>query len=95
MTEEEEDNRCALCERVVARTTRHHLIPVTLHKNKWFRKNFTREEMHTVVPLCRDCHRTVHKFISHKGLGREYNTIEKLLEHPKLGKFVEWVSKRG
>ncbi|MGB3184207.1 MAG: hypothetical protein WBB45_22625 [Cyclobacteriaceae bacterium] len=86
---------CALCKRTVSRTTRHHLIPVTLHKNKWFRKNFTREEMHTTEPLCRDCHRTVHKFISHKELGREYNTIDKLLAHPKLGNFVAWIAKRG
>ncbi|MFA0961339.1 hypothetical protein AB9P05_06010 [Roseivirga sp. BDSF3-8] len=78
----------------MTRTTRHHLIPVTLHKNKWFRKNFSREEMQHTEPLCRDCHRTVHKFIPHKQLGREYNTIERLLEHPKLGNFVKWIAKR-
>lgn len=33
---------CDLCQREQPLTF-HHLIPVCLHKNKWFKKNYTRE----------------------------------------------------
>jgi len=42
------ENKCELCGRENVLTF-HHLIPVTLHKNKWFKKNYTREEMNTGV----------------------------------------------
>ncbi len=32
---------CELCKREVDHTTRHHLIPRTLHRNKWFKKNYS------------------------------------------------------
>jgi len=83
-------NKCELCEREME-TTSHHLIPVSNHKNKWFKKNFTKEEMNVRLDLCGDCHPAIHKFISEKELGKKYNTKEKLLEHPKVSKFVNWV----
>ena len=87
---------CQLCGRITKRgTTEHHLIPRTCHSNKWFKKNFTREQMHTTIDVCRDCHSAIHDLeIKEKDLGRHYNTIEKLLEHPEIGKFVAWVRKR-
>ncbi len=84
---------CELCQREVERTTRHHLIPRTLHKNKWFKKNFTKDEMIQTVDLCKDCHKEIHKFATEKELGRHYNTIEKLLEHEKIRNFVEWLKR--
>jgi hypothetical protein len=85
---------CALCERQVPRTTRHHLIPRTVHKNKWFRKRFSREQLHETIDLCKDCHRQLHRFIGHKELGRHYNTREKLLQHEKMSNFVSWLRRR-
>ncbi len=84
---------CELCQREVKSTTRHHLIPRAMHKNKWFKKNFTKEEMIKTVDLCQDCHKEIHKFVSEKDLGRYYNTIEKLLEHEKIRNFVEWLKR--
>lgn len=84
---------CELCEREVPGTTRHHLIPRTVHSNKWFKKRFTRLEMEETVDLCRDCHRQIHLFFSAKDLGREYNTIEKLRLNEKVEKFVTWLQK--
>ena len=84
---------CEMCGREMELTF-HHLIPRTLHKNKWFKKNFTREEMNTGIDVCRDCHNAIHKFIPEKELGRNYNTKEKLLGHEKVFGFVKWVSKR-
>lgn len=88
---------CELCGRTVKRgTTAHHLIPRTCHGNKWFQKNFTRDVMRVTVELCRDCHSEIHKQIpSEKELGRHYNTLEKLLSHPKIGSFVKWIRKQS
>jgi len=85
---------CELCERDVPSTTRHHLIPRTVHKNKWFKKNFEKEELHKTIDLCKSCHRQIHKFVPHKELGRFFNTKEKLLSHEKVGTFVNWLRKR-
>lgn len=88
--------RCSLCGRTPRRgTTDHHLIPRTCHGNKWFRRRFTREDMQRTIPVCRECHSAIHKFIpSHKLLGRSYSTRETLLAHEQLHRFVGWVRKQ-
>jgi len=80
---------CELCGRE-ATLTFHHLIPRTLHSNKWFKKNYTREQMAAGLELCRDCHGTIHTHIDEKQLGREYATREALLAHPEVARFVAW-----
>lgn len=85
---------CELCARA-RELTFHHLIPRTTHSNKWFKKNFTREEMARGLDLCADCHSAIHTLVpSEKELGRSYNTREALLDHPELARFVEWVATR-
>ena len=85
---------CVLCERE-RELTFHHLIPRTVHSNKWFRRRFTREQMAAGLDLCADCHSAIHRFIpSEKELARDYNTLEALLAHPELASFVAWVSTR-
>jgi len=85
---------CALCEREKP-TTDHHLIPRTLHSNKWFKKNFTRKEMSgNKIPLCDNCTDKVHQTFKPKELGRNYNTLEALAAHPEIRKFVKWIRKR-
>ena len=87
---------CQLCDRITkAGTTEHHLIPRTCHSNKWFRKNFSREQMHQTISLCRDCHRAIHRLIpDEKELGRHYNTIEKLVAHSPVASYLTWVRKQ-
>lgn len=76
--------------------TFHHFICRTVHRNKWFRKRYTREQMQEGVDICRDCHSAVHRFIpDEKVMARQYNTLEKLLEHPQVAGYVEWVRDRG
>ncbi len=89
-------SRCRLCGRHTRRgTTAHHLIPRTCHRNKWFKKNYAREVMLRTIAVCHDCHRAVHRFVpSEKELGKRYNTVELLLAHPEIGKFVAWVKHR-
>ncbi len=87
---------CALCFRLPKRgTTEHHLIPRTCHSNKWFKKNFSREQMQTTVSLCRDCHNAVHKFVpKEKELGRHFYSLDLLKSHPQIAKFAAWASKQ-
>ncbi len=83
---------CELCG-VEQSYSRHHLIPRTVHSNKWFKKNFTREEMNQIVMVCQGCHHTINE-IDAKELGRNYNTLDKLREHPDLARFIEWKKKK-
>ena len=87
------ENKCELCHRELL-TTEHHLIPKKNHSNKWFLKRFTKKEMQSnKIDVCVDCHSAIHKFIpNEKELGREYNTIQKLLTHNKLYNFIIWIS---
>ncbi len=84
------DRPCALCQRPLP-TNFHHLVPRTLHSNKWFQKRYTRAEMAQGVQLCQPCHSAVHKFIDEKTLGREYASLDALQAHPELSRFVGWV----
>ena len=87
---------CELCGRQMqAGTTEHHLIPRTCHSNKWFKKQFTREQMQKTVSLCRDCHNTIHRFIPReKQLGRHFHTLELLRSHPQIARYIGWIRKQ-
>jgi hypothetical protein len=85
-------NTCQLCERGIEELTKHHLIPRTRHKNKKNKKAFSRQEVHErIIWICRPCHKNIHALISEKEMERTYNTLESLLNHPDVMKFVEWV----
>jgi hypothetical protein len=85
---------CKLCERL-KRLTFHHLIPVTLHKNKWFKKHFDKMDMHTRgLMLCKDCHDYIHDTFKPKKLGRYLNTEEKLRNNKLMAKFIAFVKKK-
>ena len=44
--------------------------------------------------FCKSCHQAIHDLVpDEKKLGRHYNTLEKLLAHLEIGKYVQW--KRG
>jgi hypothetical protein len=84
---------CELCGRDVPRTTVHHLIPRSRHRNKRTRREFSREEARTrLAQLCRSCHDTVHATLTEKELAREYNTLDDLRRQPEIARFLEWVA---
>ena len=86
--------KCELCGRE-NELTFHHLIPKSQHKNKWFKKMFTREEMNQGINLCKDdCHKELHRLIGEKEMGRSFNTLQKLLRHPKVKKYVKYIQKQ-
>lgn len=73
-------SRCALCEREVQRTSRHHLVP--------------REEGGRHGPttdLCQPCHSTIHLLLDNKTLARRYAGIEQLRNAPELQKYLHWI----
>jgi hypothetical protein len=74
----------------------HHLIPRTLHSNKFFEKNYEKSYMRSHgIWICKaQCHKEIHKFITEKEMGLNYNTLEKLLIHPQVKAYVEWRKKR-
>lgn len=85
---------CTLCgsDRLL---TFHHLIPRSCHRNKWFKKNFEREHMRQRgIDICRRCHSFIHRKFSQKILGRELNTLEKLLENETVRNYLLWARKR-
>lgn len=74
----------------------HHLIPRTLHSNKWFKKRYTRAQMQEGIDVCKSCHRAIHDLVpSEKELGRHYNTVERLLAHEKIAAYVTWKRDRS
>ncbi|MBN1313751.1 MAG: hypothetical protein JXB30_20270 [Anaerolineae bacterium] len=85
--------KCELCGRIRPLTF-HHLIPRTCHSNKWFKKNFKREEMSRGINICYSCHSYLHDAFSEKDLGRYLNTKEALLAEDKIQRFVEWIKRR-
>jgi len=51
--------------------------------------------MQETINVCRDCHSAIHRFLpDEKEMGRNYNTVEALLDHAGIAKFVIWVRKQ-
>lgn len=76
--------KCPLCDRELIlgpSIDEHHLIPKTF-KGK------------DTITLHKICHRTIHATFSERELEHYYHTIERLLEHEKIQKFVKWVKKK-
>lgn len=83
---------CELCGRVVEEVTRHHLIPRARHGNRRAQRTFDREEFHhRTAWLCRPCHKQIHVLLTEKEMERTYNTLEALLQHPEVARFVAWL----
>lgn len=74
--------------------TKHHLIPVSRHKNKKIKAAFSKEELSFTVDVCRECHNQLHALISEKEMAESYNTMTKLLDHEGVAKYTNWVRKR-
>jgi 5-methylcytosine-specific restriction endonuclease McrA len=87
---------CELCGSKKDYLNFHHLIPRTLHSSKWFKKRFDSKYMkeHGIWICKLFCHKQIHEFITEKEMGTTYNTLETLLAHQEVSKYVEWRSKR-
>lgn len=75
---------CPICDREMIEGESiddHHLIP----------KAFKGKE--TII-LHKICHRKLHASITEREMQHYYYTVERLLEHEEIQKFVKWVSKK-
>lgn len=81
---------CPLCDREYGGEMQdHHLKPVTF-------KTRTKEVHHKENLVCihKICHQKIHATFSEKELLDYYHTIDRLLEHEEIQKFIKWVAKK-
>lgn len=74
---------CPLCKRPFsgAHDEEHHLIPRTF-------KGTEKVKLHKM------CHQKLHATFSEREMLHHYHTIERLLEHEEIQKFVKWIGKK-
>jgi len=72
---------CPLCNREVPEVSDHHLKP---------RSRGGKD----TLPICLDCHKSIHAFFTNKELDETYHTVEALLGHEKFAKHIKWLSKQ-
>lgn len=78
-------NKCPLCGRKLIdgfSIDDHHLIPRSVKKND------------DTITLHKICHQKLHATFSEKELGLVYDSVESLLGHEEIQKFVKWVRKK-
>ncbi len=71
---------CPLCQRTIPAAQRdaHHLVPRS-------RGGVRTEYLHRI------CHRQIHALFTETELARQYYSVESLLAHPEMARFVNWV----
>lgn len=75
---------CPICNRPLGevRLEDHHLLP----------KTFGGRETICVHGIC---HQKLHSAITEREMQHYYHTVERLLEHEEIQKFVKWVSNKS
>lgn len=79
------ENRCPLCGRELIdgpSVDEHHLVPRSRKKNN------------DTVTLHRICHQKIHSLFTETEIAKFYYTIDLLLGHEEIQKFVKWVQKK-
>ena len=85
--------RCATCGRET-RLTFHHLVPKKVHRRRFFRTHFSKEELNIGVRICRPCHSGIHRTFDEMTLAKRFDTLEKLLAEDALARHFAWVGKQ-
>lgn len=72
----------------------HHLIPKSLHKNKYIVKHFKDIDLNKYgLTLCKSCHNKIHSCINEKELALKYNSLELLKTHKDIQIWLIWKQK--
>jgi len=75
---------CPICKRIMIEgpsIDSHHLIPKT-YKGK------------ETILIHKICHRKIHASITEKEMKNFYHTIERLLNHTEIQKFIKWIKNK-
>ena len=77
---------CPICSRTLGKinTSKHHLIPKSRGG-----KDSELIEIHNI------CHQKIHSVFTLKELRDHYNSVEELISHEEISKFIKWVSKKA
>ena len=83
---------CPICRREMiegSTINEHHLIPKThgIRDKRAYRKE-------NLVLIHKVCHSKIHHTLSESELLNYYHTIERIVEHPEMQKFIVWVQKK-
>lgn len=76
---------CPICNRPLGteNISKHHLVP----KSKGGTFGAT-------IMIHNICHQKIHSVFTEKQLKEEYHTVEKLVAHEEMAKFIKWVAKK-
>lgn len=98
--EEDSDNDegqigvCPICTRELPLTF-HHLIPKSTHKKMVKQHGYSKEYLNSHgVDLCRPCHSHVHRLIPLMDMALTFNTLERILEHNGVKKWIPYIRKQ-
>ena len=85
---------CLVCERHT-NLTRHHVYPRETHRTM-IKKGLEKKALSETIPICKMCHRTIHKFFSNEELANNLHSLELLLSNEKFYKYAKWAgAQRG
>lgn len=99
-----QEGECEMCHRQMLLTF-HHLIPKDTHPT-YLKKprqlasvgiegEPTRGFLNTYgTMVCSRCHSNIHALAPNVVLAKEFNTLDKILAHPKIQNWVEWAAKQ-
>ena len=78
-----DENLCPICSRPMpdGSYNEHHLVPATF-------KGREKVALHII------CHNKLHHTFCEREMANHYNTVDRILEHAEIQKFVKWVQKR-
>lgn len=84
MINEEQPTTCCICGRAfgdMAFVDAHHLTPKTF-KGK------------STILIHKICHSKLHSAITEREMLNYYHTVDRLLEHEEIQKFIKWIQKK-
>ena len=85
-------NICPICGRELIpgpSIDRHHLLP----KTRGNRDKRAYEDENLII-IHKVCHSKIHHTFSENDLFSHYHTIESIVNHPEIQKFINWVAKK-
>jgi len=87
---------CSICKRNTPTNLveEHHLIPRSIASRNKYAKMSQLENGKETISVCCDCGNQIHQLFTEKELADTYNTLEKLLSHEQMQKWIKWVSKK-